>query len=425
MDANENKLLFPPENGEVELIGGFFLLSPGSDAGEYRVASSNGTILFSAPERPEVADVGQGYVSVASGNKSIVYNADGEEALPLSSLDENWVYAACDNFMLAANALRGFYQIFNLHTGEMKWALYPEESTVISVYYAGGNDFIIVYDKEVAYDQDYDVRLQISEGDSLYMKQTVSRITIGVDTPRSVSVNGYIASLTNKYAFGKTEKDRQAYLLNDGYFTMGIYNVTDKVADGTIRYVVTDQVLNVLTELPDGIRPDSGSTTDGYFLSGLQSPNVRLFNDRLESILTFSDGPYHSAFLSEDVIILSKLSNGAVVYTAFDREGGTILDHNYSYLSEFISGKAIGVREGESYLVGKDGKEEYLSEDPLPNWWDGYYEYREGDRVGLRSYNGTTLTPADYETVDNYTRHGDTVYVAMKIGNAVDVYKLQ
>ena len=424
VDTASRKLLFAPEYADVEMIGDFFLLHPGSDEDDYRVAATDGTVIYESPELPTVYDVGQGYVCVTTSTRSIVYDSKGEEALPSSLMGADYIYTACDNFMIARNSIRGEYMIFNLHTGELKLTLFPPESTVLSVYYAGGNDFIVVYDKETSYDADYDILLAMGSDYSVYLKQTVYRMTVGVETPHIVPVKGYIASLTSRYAFGMTELVRETYPIRDGYFTMGLYNVTDRSADGSIRYVLTDASLNVVAELPDGIRPDT-NTVDGYFLSGLQSANVRLFNDRLENVLTLSDGPYHAAVLSDDAIILSKVTDGISLYGAVRTDGTELIEMKYSYLSEFISGKAIGVRDRKSYLVGKDGSETYLSDDPLPYWWDGYYEYRENGRIGLRSYNGTVLTPASYESVDNCTRYGDTVYVAMKIGDAVDVYRLQ
>ena len=424
IDAEANKLLFSPLYADVEMSGDFFLLTPGSDNIGYRVASQKGTIISETSEKPEIADVGQGYVSVASGNRSIVYDSDGEEALSANLMSADYEYSACGNFMIARDSMKGNYQVFNLHTGEVKLSLFPSANTLISLYYAGGNDFIAIYDVESSYDEKYDIIMQMSENNLLYMKQTVYRMTIGVESTHILPIKGYVASLTNKYTLGKTESDRERYPLKDGYFTMGLYNLTDKTADGSIRYVVADASLNVLEELPDGIRPDT-NTSDGYFISGLQTATVRLYNDKLENVMTLSDGPYHSASLSDGTVVVSKLYNGMALYAAYDTNGAMLIDYKYSYLSDFISGKAIGVRDKKSYLVGRDGSEVYLSDDPLPYWWDGYYERTENGRIGLNSYNGTVLTPASYESVENYTRNGDTVYVAMKIGNAVDVYKLQ
>lgn len=423
VDAEENTLLFEPIYADVKMVGDFFLLSPGSDNGGYRVASRKGTILSNTPEEPVIEDIGQGYVSVATGSRSIVYDANGAEALASNLMNADYEYTACGNFMIACDSVKGNYQVFNLHTGEVKLSLYPAAGTTISLYYAGGNDFIAIYDVESDSEGNYDYTMQFGDGSTAHLKQTIYRMTIGVESNHILPIGSFVASLTSRYSFGKTEADREIYPLQDGYFTMGIYNVTDKVADGSIRYVVTDASLNVLAELPDGIRPDTFAT-DGYFLSGLQSSSVRLYNEKLENVLTFSDGPYHSAVLSDGVIVLCKLINGTPLYSAVDTNGSTLINYKYSYLSAFISGKAIGVRDRKSYLVGKDGSEVYLADNAYPYYWDGYYERTENGRIGLNSYNGTLLIPASYEAVESYTRSGDTVYVAMKIGNAVDVYKL-
>ena len=418
-----NRLLFAPLYVDVEMIGDFFLLSPDEGGGDYRVTASDGTIIAEEQMKPTISDVGQGYVCVTTTSASTVYNSKGAEALPTSFLDENYVYTACGNFMMAMDSVKGDYQVFDLRTGESKLTLFPPTNTVLSVHYAGGNDFIVIYDTETSNEDNYDVVLQMGGGSLIYLKQTIRRLTVGMSMPRTVTFPGYVASVSSKTSFGKTERMREQYPVKDGYLTVGLYNVTGKDADGSIRYVLTDDSLNVVAELPDGIRPDT-NTVDGYFLSGMQTANVQLFNDKLESILTLSEGPYHSALLSDGVIVVSKVNNGASLYAAYDTKGNLLIDYKYSYLSEFISGKSIGVRDKKSYLVGKDGSETLISDDPLPYWWDGYYERTENGRIGLTSYNGTVLTPASYESVEDVSRYGDTVYVALRIGNAVEVFKL-
>jgi len=423
VNGDSGKVIITPTCDEVEMYGDFFLLNCSETNNNYQVKSLDGTLIFESQNRPEISDIGGGYVSITVGDVSSVYNSKGEEMIAGSLMNGDYEYSACSNFLIARSTKVGDCHIFNLHTGELKKSFYPKNETLFTVHYAGGNDFIVIYDYYIEEGGDYDILLREAGGSEVRLKQSISRFTIGVDTPHTIPFTGYIASVRSRYAFDMTQEERENYPLQEEYFSIGTYNVTNKTADGKVTYFVTDRRLNKLVEMPNGIRPDT-KCTDGYFMSGLQSNKVMLFDSKLNPILTLPEERYYSATLSDGAIVATILSDKRAAYGAYDLEGNVIIEFKYSYLSAFISGKAIGVHDGKSYLVSKSGEEEYIGENKNPFYWDGYYVRTENERIGLTSYNKTTLTSATYDSVQDYKRFGDTVYVALQTENVTIVYKL-
>ncbi len=430
IDAGANRLLFPAVYGKVEMEGDFFILPPAESAEEtiYRVAYLDGTFLTETTAEPTVRDIGGGYATVTTGAYMRIFHKSGSEILSENILGNGYECTACENFILARHTINGDYQVFNILTGESVLSFYPPSNCIMNVYYAGGNDFIAVYDYDSTEEEEHSVALLLSEGNLVYLRQTITRMTVGVPTPHALQCEEYVFSLKNKYSFGMTEEEREAYSIKPEYFTLGFYSRTaDGAADGTVLYALTDRDLKIKAELPNGIRPDN-PVKDGYLISGKQASSVYLLDEHLKIVFSLTDANYQSVSYSDGMVVLAKIEDGRAKYGAFSTKGQLAIDFDYAYLSKFAGGKAAAVKAGKIYILDKEGRETYVAETEDVSAfyvWEGFYERPEYGRIGLSSYDGTSLVPANYATLEAVTRCGDAVYVAMRMENAVDVYILR
>jgi len=425
IDTNNAALVFTPQYSDVTMYGDFLLLSPPEGEATYTVAYLDGTVLKTLTQRPTVEDIGGGLVSLSDADYAYVFKKNGAELLTSHIFTSTYSFTCCGDYILAYDERSGAYFIFNALTGVLSHRLFPSTNETLSVHYAGGNDFIAVRGAMVTETDNYTVAVVQAE-QTLYMKQTVSRVTVGNKQEHIIPFDGFLCVLENKYSFGTTEEERETYPLQDGYFTTGVYVAENKVSRGDIQYAIADKNLTALTNMPQGIRPDR-SAVDGYVLSGNQTTAIYVFDEKLAPLLTLSDRVYESVRYSDGAITAAYIDSETkrVLYGAFDLEGNLLIEFKYSYISEFLSGKAVAVREGKAYVIDKAGNETYVGENALPYYWYGFYEMTENTRIGIASFDGTTLIPASYRDLAGVTRQGEKVYVALRIGNVVDLYILK
>lgn len=382
----------------------------------------DGTKIYESDDPLTVQDVGDGIARITDNGYVLAFDKTGRDVLSSTSLGEDYELSSCENFILAKNGKTGTYLIFNAKTGEIVSSFFASESAEPFVCYAGGNDFIAIYNEKVSAGHPYKAAVQ-GEGETVFYDQKIYRVTIGVSSSRELAVDRFIYKLSNRYDFGLTSADREEYPLKGGYFAESDYKTENKIATGEIEYRITNASLSSLSLLPSGVSPTQ-SATDGY-IAASNSSFLYLFDSDLKELLKKPNENFQSVKLSDEAIVLSKIENGKLTYGAIDLSGKEILPFSYSYLSEFRNGKAVGVKDKKAYLVSKDGSERYVSDETFPYYWDGFCIVTQGGRTGAIDYNGENLVPYAYDGIAAAVRFGDTVYLSMKIGEVIDLFILE
>ncbi|MCR4726867.1 MAG: hypothetical protein K5753_06600 [Clostridia bacterium] len=403
---------------------GEFILAEGSlaDKAIFSVCNSEGTEIYSSDFPLSIEDIGGGHVKILENDQTFVYNRNGDNVLFGSILGKDYDYVSCGNFILAKSRKTGSHFIFSAKTGECVHSVLAPEKVSVYVSYAGGNDFIILYNREVSSGDPYKAAVA-GEEEILYFDQNVFRLTIGVERIREIDPKRFIYKLHNRYDFGLTPEERANYPLNDGFFSETDYVLSNKTATGALDYVLSDSSMKIVKTLPEKLSPLM-TATDGYAAAGIGAENVYLFDKDLNVKFKLPNENYQSLKWSDGALVAVKIEGGTARYGAFDSEGKLFLAFDYTYLSEFKSGKAIGVKNGKAYIVGKDGSEIYCSDETFPFYWDGFGLTKKDGQTGVLSYSGETLIAPSYDAVSEVRRFGNEVYLTMCVGEVTDLFIL-
>ncbi len=416
-------IVIPIQYESISADGDFFLAGSNlSDDSLFIVFYKDGTRVYGSDYPLSIEDVGGGFVKITEVDYSFVYDKTGRNVLFGSIFGKEYEYVSCENFLLAKSSKTGSYFIFNARTGECVRSIFGSTDAEPYVSYAGGNDFIVVYNYKVSDSDFYKIRIANEDGESYY-DQKVFKITIGTEGAHEIDAKRFIYKLHNRYDFGLSVSERKNYPLKDGYFAESDYVITDKNEEGRMDYVLSDSSLTILKTMPKGISPLL-VFRDGYCAAAVDSDKLYLFDQDLNAVLTMPNENYQSVKWSDDVIVAAKIEGGRSLYGVFDSNGKTVLPFEYTYLSEFKDGRAIGVKDGKAYIVSKDGQTIYCSDDTFPFYWDGFAVFKENGKAGIRSLFGETLIAAGYDGIGDVTRYGNDVYLTLQVGEVTDLFVL-
>lgn len=419
----DGEVILPARYESVTMQGDFFLLGGDLSGSLYEVASLEGERVYASDLPLSITDVGGGCVAITEGKNSYLYDSNGNNILPGTSLDNTYEYLSCGAFVIARSAVRNNAFVFHALTSEIRLRFLGSESVSYEVSYAGGNNFIVIRNETVTEKEDYTFALKRSDG-TRYFKQTLSLYVIGSDAPRSLEADRPIVSVSGKYAFGVSEEEREKFSLNEGYFAVRYYVTEGKTSDGTMAYYLSDASLREIRTLPSGISPIL-TMVDGRAAALSNEGAIYLFDQNLAVLAKIDDAPYQSLVFSGGVITASKLVNGARRIGGFDLTGKEVIPFEYSYISEFYGEKAVATKGGKAYLVDKQGGAEYVAEAEFPFYWEGFYEKQSGGLIGLTSFGGHELFPCRYQSFKGVRRYGDEVLVALEGQNGTtEVYRL-
>lgn len=413
-----------PVNYTTILASGDFLVAEGGETESRRIVYSySGKELYSASETYDVIDVGGGLFCVKTRTASHLYNGDGDEVLPGTSLDQTYEYSACGDYVIARSAERGRTFVFYNKTSNVLLSFFDTATREHFVYYVGDKDFIVTYTDKLESAAGCDVEIKRDEG-TVYYKQSVYRYTVGVAEPKLLTPGKFIVKINNKYSIGLTEWDRENYSLLDGYNAVSYYATEGRVASGALDHYIADNALTLLKELPEGVSALL-SPVDGIAAVLSKDGAILYLDESAEVIGRIGDATYQDVVFAGEVVVASKIvESGVVRRGGFDSEGHNVIPFEYSYISAFVGGKAIATKGGKAYVITTSGAETYIGDYILPYYFDGFYQTDEGGYIGAASFDGVNLIPASYTSYTAVTAYEGSVYVALSLDNVTDVYRL-
>ena len=406
------------------LASGDFLIAEGGEETSRRIVYSySGKELYSATEAYDVSDVGGGLFSVKTRTASHLYNGEGAEVLPGTSLDQTYDYSACGDYVIARSGERGRTFVFHARTSDLVYSFFDSSNRNHLVAYVGGKDFIVVYTDKLESAEGCDVEIKRDEG-TVYYKQSVYRYTVGVAEPTPLTPGKFIVKINNKYSIGVTEYERENYSLLDGYNAVSYYVTDGRVASGALNHYIADGALSTLKALPEGVSA-LYVPVDGVTAVVSKEGAILYLDESAEVFCRIADAAYQDVVFSGGMVVASKIvASGVVRRGGFDLEGHNVIPFEYSYISAFVGGKAIATKDGKAYVITTTGSETYIGDFSMPYYFDGFYQIERGGYVGAMSFDGVELIPASYTAFAAVTRYEETVYVALTLGDVADVYRL-
>ena len=421
MDRDGNVLIEPTLYSGLSMVGDFFLAEGNLETGLYVVLNLKGEIVYTSFKRIEIKDVGDGCVSVKEDESTYLFNDKGEDVLGGTSLDSTCEYTVCKDYVLARSTARKKVFAFYRRTGDVLLSLYGSSNVSFDAAYLGGKDFLVICEENVTSSDTYTYSIKETE-ETRYVRQTVQVHSLDGSTPKTIRTEEPICSLSDRYAFGVTQQDRENYPLKEGYYAMRTYHLDGKVADGSLNACVTDASLTPLARLPEEINPLI-RPVNGVAAALGSSGTIYLVNDRLEVLKTFDDAVYQSVSFTGELIVATNLSAGKK-RGCLRKNGDVAIPFEYSYISDFYGNFAVASKEGKSYAVGTDGSVRQIGEENFPYYWLGYYETTAGTKIGIASLDGTELVPATYDTLEGMGRYGGEVFVALKKDGKTTLFRL-
>ncbi len=420
-DAGETVL--PVSYTMLSSSGSFIVAEGGDEVSRHYVFSQKGALLLTSDNMVEATDVGGGYFSVQDNNSACLYNAKGEDVLPGAGLDETYAFSVCGNFALAVSRTKGIVFVFHVLTSNVVLSFFDNDTTKYSVAYVGGNDFIVIKN-DVVTASDYDLALDRGTEGTVYYKQTVSRYTVGVSSPVTLSPGRFLVQVANRYSVGVTEEMRAGFSLKEKYNAVSYYKAEGKRATGALAYYIADNSLAEQKSMPDGVSL-LFTPINGIAATLSSSGAIVFLSDSAEVVGKIDDAVYQDIVFSGDVVTASKVvESGMARRGGYDKNGNLVIPFEYSYISAFVGGKAIATKNGEGYVITTSGAETYIGEYSFPHYFDGFYPSTAEGFVGVMSLDGVSLVSPAYQGFDAVRRYGNAVYVALYIGEVVDVYRL-
>ena len=417
------EIVLPATYRSVTCSGDFLVAEGGEEVSRQHVFSREGVLLYVSDDAIDVTDVGGGYFSVVTKNAAYLLNGKGEDVLPGSMFDQSYVFSACGNYVLARSAEKGRTFIFHTLTSDVVYSFFNSETTSYIVAYLGGSDFAVVK-TDLVDSSDYDVALDRGEEGKKYYKQTARRYTAGVSDPVLLSPGRFIVKIVNAYSFGMTEEARESFSLREGYQGVGFYETVGKAASGALSYYVGDASLTELKLLPAGVSPLL-TFVNGTAAVSNASGAICFINESAEVTGVIDDAVYQDVFFSGEVAVASKVTDGGVLRRGgFDKNGKNVIPFEYAYISAFVGSKATASKGGKAYVVTSSGAETYVGDYAMPYYFDGFYETKSGDFIGVTSFDGAQMIAPTYQSFSAVRRYGDSVYVALSLGTVTDVYRL-
>lgn len=373
-------------------------------------------------------------------------------------------YKACDGFLVAYSTDRAyFYNLSDapvsgylepVRGGE--YVAFPYLDSLssyereLSVYYLGNGWFVrtaMIYQYSA-----FDGFWMKLEGETEYTSKYVKPKTdfFNVKTGKSSSVDYFfVAGVANEYTYDyytqqayflgslhSYDEDTDSYdynlpfanpaaMVREGYSIVYYYykpyleeNSSDDVLysnhTGETTFCVMDENLKryqpeevlMPTAYIDGV---GVQTSDPYYteITGTAYSYDRYMEKTV--LATFSQGkaayiPYYANAAACIVRATLKTESGGAgqFYGAVTPSGERITDFVYDELSCFVGGYAIGSKtaDGEKkyYRIDEKGGEEEISDVLVV--FQGTYSYRDGEKVGLKNYEGEILIPAAEGTVN-------------------------
>lgn len=411
------RIVIPAEYGSFSMTGDFLLATGDSSGYLYNVFNKEGKLVYHTNKYIDIDDVGGGCVRILEEGDALLYDDEGKNLLAATSLDKSFDYSVCEDYVIAKNSRTVL--LLDARTGAILRTFSSASSAVTydDVAYVGKGELILLRNERVSSEKDCTV---VKDGN--YLKQTILKYSIGKASTRTLSLDRHIVSIGTPYSFGNTQEDRENYPLASGCFAVAYYETENKVAVGTSHYI-GDANLSVVKTLPESANPLL-SMIDNVAALCAPSGKIYLVNDKTEVLATIDDAVYQDVRFSGSVLTASKVVDGIRRSGGFDLDGRQVIPFEYTYISEFIGGKAIAVKQEKVYLIDAAGTERYLSEARILYYWVGFYETSADGKIGLASFDGEELLPTSFDGVRAVSFYGDEVFIALSKGESDEIYRL-
>lgn len=420
--SGRGEIILPVKYTSLKSVGSFFLAEGGEEISRHYVFSEDGRELYVSDEAIGVIDVGEGYFSVSTATASYLLNENGENVLPGTHMEPSCRYSVCGEYVLAKNEAKKETFIFHAKTSNVLLSFFDSDAKTHLVVYVGGKEFIDVFSERLESSEGADVEINRDSG-VYYYKQTIRRYNAENGASVLLTPGRFIVRIDNRYTLSDVS-GRESFLLEEGYNAVAYYAIEGRKASGSLNYYIADASLSVLKDLPEDVSARLN------FVNGLAaavngSGSILLLDDKADVKLKIDDAVYQDVVFSGEVVTASKvMENGTVRRGAFDLSGKVVVPFEYSYISEFVGGKAVATKAGVAYLLSSGGEAVYIGDYTMPHYFEGFYQTTSGDMVGAASFDGKTLIPPVYFAVTEYARDGNTVYVALSVDSVTDVYRL-
>lgn len=415
------------------IVSGNFIMAKFDDETNisYDFYYKDGTKLFNTENVISgFAAIDEEYFVLYTEENSEVFNKYGSALFGVSrQLGSDYNYSICDSYLFAQEPDEAKFFIYRI-IGDTLMLLKSYLSTsnkIYSVGYIGEGDFLVI-STNTAEDNSYSYK-DIIEDETYYYNQ-ITKIYNENSGEKIFTSEELLIGIVNNYTPTVDYSARKNLNLREGYsMAYTIVTDTNKLYTGQECYIINSDVLTVV-KMPEGMTPFMFKYYDGYGFAGNAVSGYRaaLFDLSGKTIWTKEDTEYYAQNYNNERYVLAKSIEGVLAYGLLDSRGNTLIDFNLDYLAPFAGEFSVAETDGHYYKVNKNG--ELISEitdirKDNTQFTFNYYIYQNGDKIGVKNYNGDILIEAIYESVEFQGYINGKNYIILNAGDSLDAYLIE
>lgn len=353
-----------------------------------------------------------------------------------SQMSADVYYSICDGYLFGYDTTTGdwyIWQLFKNLDGDVPYGfvvlkqLFAASSSIYTVAYMGEYKYLVIETSNDAENYDY---FETINGTKYYIKQKSYFYNVLTDENTEYKPEYPILSVTNKYSPSLNINQRRNLNLNDGYSQVNAGILSTEGERTGYRYFVISDTGEFVIRYPEFITATAVRFIDGYgFTGGAGSGSpAGLYYMNCEPVWKKTDREYYAQSFSSGRYVASCSTADGIRYGAFDSDGNVAIEFSYAYISPFSNGYAFcRLADGQNGIIDANGDiieivNDFYSLATATTY--GAYAYTIDEKYGLRSFDGSVLIPAEYDSFVYFGKTEDSL-IAVCSKNGVDfVYTL-
>lgn len=358
-------------------------------SGLNKVVDFEGKVLLDQFEGTNIKSIGNRYFKVENDEENDIYDINGKKIFsdlsrPLASKRLN----SYDDYIVVEN--ENSYDIFNEKSFLIKTLIFDKDNRN-NLFYLGEGRFLLVENKTVKENEDYDFIQPLVNNNFRYVKQ--EKIYYSAKEKKVIDFK-YKDEIID---FIVTRYTNNGLNLKDGCFYYYQYNVKkDKTLDeeNVLTYIL-DKDLNKKIKYSKDILNTLRFSKQS--LTGIET--IISTRDKINSInldctikksIDIENLRYVDTLINDNCILVCKNIDEKEKFGVIDLSGNIKIPFEYDKLSNFCEGIAYGIKDNKSYKITLDGKATEI-EDSIENIYNGFYSFTKNETKIIKDFNGKEI----------------------------------
>lgn len=421
----------------LNVTGNFIFGNFYTDDIEYKsdIYYSNGNIILTTDYVIELQALSDDFCALYYNGYSQVFDKDGVYYFGTKNkMSGNIRYSICDDYLFGYDTALGDWFIWETYvslTGDVPYGfvvlkrIFEGGDSLYSLAYLGNDKFLVVETMNVGTGYDY---FEVINGTKYYLKQRTSIYNVLDDSQKFYKSEYPILSVVNHYSPTLTLEQKKDLNFKIGFSRVNAGLVNEKGERDDSRFFIIDGKGDFVIRFPKNMNPSAMRFIDGYGFAGGASEefSAALYYMNCDTMWVKNDREYYSQSFASGRYVLSSSIGGAMRYGVLDTDGEVVVDFDYAYISPFVNGLAFfRHHDGSVGVMNVDGKVErtvnnFVSGSNTTAF--GVFEFEEDEKKGVKTFDGITVIPADYDSLVYIGKSDKKFVIVMRKGDSETLY---